>query len=361
MNVSDLNPATLQFGSPVMLWLLVVAGALTIVWFQRALARAADRRRLLRSRQVPRRESLARLGSLPYWLCLAVSVTCLVVALAQPRVVASTVRTGGADFVLLLDGSASMHVKDVNGTRWQRSVKFLHTFGESLSWQTDRVALALFAHIATPQVRLTNDPNTLFFFLDHLGDESPFRLEDDTTWDTNIELGISWGLRIIEKDRAIRGASPNAQLFVLLSDGQAWSGRVEEALRAARARGVPVFVVGVGSETGGVIPDPMARGMAVLSRLDRPSLRAIASGGGGQYFELGRESDVEVATKLIEATRRAASNATTQPLLQDVYWPFLAAACASAMAAMLFIREPVALMIQCAGAVVTLAALASML
>ena len=58
-------------------------------------------------------------------------------------------------------------------------MQFLRTLGESLRWEDDRVALALFAHIATPQMRLTKDPNTYFFFLDHLEDESPFRLEDE--------------------------------------------------------------------------------------------------------------------------------------------------------------------------------------
>ena len=36
-------------------------------------------------------------------------------------------------------------------------------------------------------------------------DRPPFRLEDDTTWDTNIALGIEWGLRVIEKDEELRG------------------------------------------------------------------------------------------------------------------------------------------------------------
>ena len=64
--------------------------------------------------------------------------------------------------------------------------------------------------IATPQVRLTRDPNTFFFFLDHLEDEPPFRLEDDTTWDTNIERGIYWGLRLIDKDEEMRRAGRQA-------------------------------------------------------------------------------------------------------------------------------------------------------
>ena len=169
---------------------------------------------------------------------------------------------------------------------------FLRTLGESLQWEDDRVALALFATIATPQIRLTRDPNTFFFFLDHLEDEPPFRLEDDTTWDTNIERGIYWGLRLIDRDeemqqgkaglkpgprmsgvgrsgspeaaqrsprpgaRSARACSRNPQAFVLISDGQAWSGSVATSMALAQERGIPLFVVGVGTTAGGVIPEP---------------------------------------------------------------------------------------------------------
>ena len=112
------------------------------------------------------------------------------------------------------------------------------------------VALALFAHIATPQVRLTRDPNTFFFFLDHLDNGSPFRLEDDTSWDTNIERGIYWGLRLFEKDEELQGKSANAKAFILISDGQAWSGEVAKSLSLAQGKGIPVHVVGVGTIVG---------------------------------------------------------------------------------------------------------------
>ena len=91
-----------------------------------------------------------------------------ILALAKPQAVTSLVRTAGVDLVILQDGSASMHVTDVKGDRWQRSMRFLRTLGEALRWENDRVAMALFAHMATPQIRLTKDPNTYFFFLDHL-------------------------------------------------------------------------------------------------------------------------------------------------------------------------------------------------
>jgi Ca-activated chloride channel family protein len=361
---TTLDLQTLQFEDPLLLWLLVAPAGLLLLWMWRLSSRRRDARRLYAARQVPRRERFPLFGSALFWLLLLLATSFLIGALAQPKVVASFVRTGGADIVVLLDGSASMHVKDVEGDRWQRSVKFLRVLGDSLSWQNDRIALSLFAHIATPQVRLTRDPNTFFFFLDHLQGNSPFRLEDDTTWDTNIGLGINWGLRIIEKDEQIRGPSKNARLFILISDGQAWSGTVEESLKMARARGVPVYVVGVGTDVGGVIPDPKNKPLEpqepIYSKLDRASLRAIANAGGGQYFEIGRESDIDLSNRLIDAVRRRGATSQTEPVLQDVYWQFLAAAAVCAIASVMFLSAKAELWIQAVAASLTLATLAAL-
>src|SRR5206468_12335682 len=233
-------------------------------------------------RRLPVRERFPIFGSLVFWLCLILSSACVTVALSRPTAATALVRTAGVDLVILQDGSASMWTPDVTGNRWQRSMRFLRVLGESLAWKDDRIAMALFAHIASPQVRLTKDPNTFFFFLDHLDRESPFRLEDDTTWDTNIELGLAWGMRLVEKDEELYGKSPNAKAFVLVSDGQAWSGEVARALRTARGRDIPVFVVGVGTTSGGRIPEPPPNPrdtappqQPLHSALDRASLATI--------------------------------------------------------------------------------------
>ncbi len=201
---------TLQFGEPRLLWLLLLPLTRLVLLARQVAVRRWDARRLAAARQVPVRERFPLFGDALFWLCTITATALLLVALAEPRVVASTVRRAGVDIVVLLDGSASMHVRDVEGNRWQRSIRFLRTLGDSLSWDDDRMALTLFAHIAAPQVRLTSDPNTFFFFLDHLSDTPPFRLEDDTSWDTNIALGIEWGLRLIERDATLRGPSRNA-------------------------------------------------------------------------------------------------------------------------------------------------------
>jgi Ca-activated chloride channel family protein len=353
----DIN--TLQFADPLVLWLLVLPAVLLVLLARQVIVRRRDARRLMAVRQVPVRERFPVLGDALFWLCAIVATALLIVALAQPRVVASTVRRAGVDVVVLLDGSASMHVADVAGTRWQRSIRFLRTLGDALSWDNDRMALTLFAHIGAPQVRLTRDPNTYFFFLDHLADSPPFRLEDDTSWDTNIALGIEWGLRLIQRDEELHGKNPNAKQFVLLTDGQAWSGVVADALKLTRVRDVPVFVVGVGTLQGGVIPDPKRAANPnepiIRSALDRVSLNAIATASGGRYLELDRDSDIAIANQIVDAARRRAVTQAPEATMQPMYWQFLFAAACFAVAGVLFLRDRSELWIQVVGGAVVLA------
>ena len=355
---------TVGFEESGYLWLLLAPAALAILWIWRAMTRRRDVSTLHRRRYLPVRERFGVLGDLLFWFSVVLATACVILALARPFARASLLRTAGIDLVVLLDGSASMRVDDVIGDRWQRSIRFLRSLGESLRWQDDRLALALFANIATPQVRLTKDPNTLFFFLDHLYAEPPFRLRDDTTWDTNIERGIYWGLRVVEKDEELNGESPNAKAFVLISDGQAWSGEVQSALSLTAERGIPVFVVGVGTTVGGFIPEPPrftfrylgappreTEYVPILSVLDRPSLEVIAAAGGGRYFELDRGSDRAIAATIIEEARRRAGPRGVEEAREGLYWRFLQAAAGFLILGALFLRERTELWLQVAGTV----------
>jgi len=317
--------STLSFREPLYLWLLCAPGVLLVVWTWHVLRRRRDERRLGRERVMPVVERRPVLGDLAFWAAVGLATILCILALARPVARVSVIRRASADIVVLLDGSASMHVTDVAPDRWRRSVQFLRVFGETLSWKGDRVALALFAFHAAPQVRLTKDPNALFFFIDHLGNESPFPLEDDPTWNTNIEQGVSWGLKLIEVDERLFGRNKNPKAFVVISDGQAWSGTVARALDAARARDIRVFVVGVGTTAGGVIPDPFGR-PPLHAVLDRQSLAEIARIGGGQYFEIGREPDRVLASRIITGIRRRIPVTQEEESTEELYWRFLFAA-----------------------------------
>ena len=369
----------IALGAPQFLWLLAAPAALLVLWVWRFWRRAADLRRLRARRSVPIRERFSFGGDLVFWFFLILSSASLAVALARPRGVTTVLNRAGVDIVVLQDGSASMQVTDVpsafarsisgelrrdaspSATRWSRSMDFLRLLGDSLSWNDDRMALTVFAHIATPQIRLTSDPNTVFFFLDHLHDRPPFRLEDDTTWDTNLEQGIAWGLRLLDKDRELHGPSPNGKMFVMLSDGESWSGEVARSIDRAVREHVPLNVIGVGTLAGGSLPEIADEGEEPKSpgrsRLDRASLRRIAAAGGGQYFELDRDPDRDIANAIIDAGRRQAPATTEKGTEEELYWRFLAGSLALAALGSIFLRERAELWIQLAATATTAVAI----
>ncbi len=328
--IGGVDVRSFEFGQPFYLWLLVAPAALLVLWGWRIAGRRRDTRRYQQHHVLPIPERHAAVGDLAFWVIALVAASLCIVALARPQVRMTVMRRASADIVILQDGSASMYVNDVKPDRWRRSVQFLRALADALSWKGDRVALALFAQVASPQLRLTKDPNAFFFFLEHLGDQSPFRLEDNPTWDTNIEEGISWGLKLVDKDEQLFGKTKNPKAFIVISDGQAWSGEVATALDAAKGRNIPIHVVGVGTTSGGWIPEPKEPTIAPIERiravLDRDSLREIARAGGGEYFEIGHDSDRAVAFRIIGSVRRRAGVSEEQNSFENLYWRFLLAA-----------------------------------
>jgi len=365
LNLPRVSFESFRFAEPLYLWLLIIPAVLFAVWIWRFVRRRGDLKRLRARRALPVRERLGAVGDLAFWAALLLAASLCIVALARPQALVSTVRKASADVVVLQDASASMYVSDVKPDRWRRSVQFLRTFAETLSWQGDRVALALFAQLAAPQVRLTKDPNALFFFIDHLGEHSPFRLENATTWDTNIEEGIRWGLRLVEKDEEVFGKNGNPKAFLVVSDGQAWSGTVANALQNARAMKIPVHVVGIGTSTGGMIPEPArpdgTRPPPVIrSVLDRASLVQLAVAGGGEYFEIGDEPDRIVAFRIVERLRRRADVVKDVESFDELYGRFLMAAAVVLVIGTAFLRKRTELAWQAAGALAVVLLLASL-
>ena len=345
----------IQFDDPLYLRLLLVPIGLGFLWFWQLKRRFRDTRLATKERSAPERIRYSFAGELWFWLCTILAITTLILALSRPQVLASVTQDAGADFIILQDGSTSMRVSDTAPDRWQRSVSWIRMFAELLSWQDQRVALALFAYRAAPQVRLTSDPNALFFFLNYLDEEPPFRLEDDTSWDTNIEEGIYWGVQMIERDAELYGERLSAKAFIVISDGQAWSGEVDEALRLARSRDIRVYVIGVGTTAGGLIPQ-LPIGIyeqpeePIHSALDRQSLRAIADAGGGEYYELGVDPAQNVALQILSDVQSRAGSTQRQETYTELYWFLLAAAAGLVCLGTCLLQERTQLWWQLAGA-----------
>lgn len=343
----------ISFARPDFLSLLFIPGFLFLVWIYLFFKRRSCVKTYKHCREVPLREKFKFAGVLMFWLCLIVSSAFCVVALVRPQKIISVINKRSVDIIIVMDGSASMHVKDVDSDRWQRSTEFLEVLAETMNWDGDRIALTLFAYKASPQIRLTKDPNVFLFFLDHLGKNSPFLLEDNKTWYSNAEEGIYWGLKIIKKDEKLNGKNKNSKAFVVLSDGQELTGKIENSIKEARAINISVYVIGVGKESGGIIPKPPPKppqqqyvyhpflGVPIpnpqfsqekeeeykptYSRLDRKSLMKIANMGKGRYFELNIESDKNIAAKIISDIQAKSGSDEKQEKFAELYWHFLLA------------------------------------
>src|SRR5205807_1975649 len=88
----------------------------------------------------------------------------------------------------------------------------------------------------------------------------------------------------------------------------------------------------------------------VFAVLDRSSLETIARAGGGEYFELDRDSDRTIANRIIQETRRRATNQGIEETTEPLYWRFLALAAGVMIFGALFVSDRAELWIQLAGA-----------
>src|SRR5262249_21953164 len=131
----------------------------------------------------------------------------------------------------------------------------------------------------------------------------------------------------------------------------------------AGARHTPVYVAGAATPLGGIIPEPPKKPgpgspppeAPVRSSLDRPSLAMIANTGGGEYLELDREGDREIANRIIDAARKRAGSRGLQEESDELYWRCLVVAAALLCVGVLFLQERVELWLRPGAAVPALA------
>lgn len=279
-------------------WALLLPAALLVLG---VLALVARRRR---------RRALARLGS-PYllesqlseeggwrWMrrsCLLSALTGLAVGVAGPQWGRDWDQSvaPGRDVVVVLDVSRSMLAEEPS--RLERARRALVDLSESVERRGGhRLALVAFAGRARVVCPLTHD-------YEHFRDV--VRQLDADTFDAGpaddpADDGTPFGTRIgvalrLALTRLCPPESAGYQDVLLISDGDD-PVRDEDARAgalAARTRGVPVHVVGVGDpEPSRASPVPardggplLHNGKKVLSRLHEESLKEIADLTGGTY------------------------------------------------------------------------------
>lgn len=221
-----------------------------------------------------------------------VGLALAIVALARPQAGHSEeeLLTRGIDIVVVVDHSGSMAAEDF------KPRNRLHVAKEVVSdfvggRRHDRIGMVMFAARAVTLCPLTLDYGLLHQALEEI---SLAGKEED---------GTAIGMGLASAVNRLRRSDAKSRVIILLTDGRNNRGQIDPltAAQAARAFGVKVYVVGVGTEGEAPFPieDPMFGKRYAMMRvdLDEGTLTRIAEITGGLYF---RATDSESLLGIFE-------------------------------------------------------------
>jgi Ca-activated chloride channel family protein len=191
-------------------------------------------------------------------------------------------RASGIDLVVCLDTSRSMLARDVRPDRLSRAKREVQGLLSRMG--SDRLALIGFSGDAREVAPLTRDRVALAQMLERV---TP---DDNRLGGTSLASAIERALALFD------GRTGASEAIVLITDGEDLEGEGLRMAGEAHARGIRVFVVGVGTSDGGKIPLVDERGeerflvdkdgAEVVSRMDRESLRRLAQETGGEFLAI---------------------------------------------------------------------------
>jgi Ca-activated chloride channel family protein len=283
----------MRLATPWALALLPIAGAAIWLLIRRS---KGDGPRIA----FPDVEGIARLPVSPWvrferalpWL-RGGAIALTIVALARPQAGASltTLSSKGVDITVSLDISGSMRCEDTRPrNRLSVAKECLARFVKGRP--SDRLGLVAFGSIAATRCPLTLDHEMLLRFIESIDFAPPG--EDRTA----LGMGLATAVNRMRPSKA------KSKVVVLVTDGKNNAGQLgpEPAAEAARALGVKVYTVGVGSqgEVECPVDDPrMGRHYVTVQQdLDEDLLSRIATTTGGRYF---RASDADGMVRAFEA------------------------------------------------------------
>ena len=296
-----------RFGEPIYLYFLLIIPFLVVFYIY------TNYRRRKKLRQYGDPELMAHLmpnvskyrPDVKFWLVTAALVM-VIFMLARPQFGSKmeTVKRQGVETVVALDISNSMLAQDVTPSRLEKSKKLVSRLVETFN--NDKVAMIVFAGEAFTQLPITSDYISAKMFLETM---SPSLI---TTQGTDIRGAI---------DLAMKSFTPNegvGRAIVLITDGENHEGGAIEAAQQAAAKGVRVFVLGVGSPDGSPIPvegtNDFRRdkdGNVVVTKLNEQMCQEIAKAGNGMYVRVDNTNNAERALNA-EINKLAKADVETQ-------------------------------------------------
>jgi len=221
--------------------------------------------------------------SLKFWLMVA-ALALLIVMLARPQMGTkiSQEKRKGIEVIISLDISNSMRAEDVVPSRLDKSKMLVENMVDNFT--NDKVGLVVFAGDAFIQLPITSDYVSAKMFLQNT--DPSLIATQGTDLAGAIELSSK---SFTQQDKVGRA-------ILIITDGEDHEGGAIEAAEKARKNGIRVFVLGVGSTKGSLVPDGNGgymkdnSGQEVISALNEEMCKQVAQAGGGAYIHVDNTS-----------------------------------------------------------------------
>lgn len=205
---------------------------------------------------------------------LAVSAIILALARPQTRNDEQLVNGEGIDIVLCLDISGSMLAQDFSPNRMEAAKNVASDFIDNRP--TDRIGIVIFSGESFTMCPLTTDRAVL---KTQLSAVQSGLLEDGTAIGDGLATGV---------DR-LKSSTAKSKVIILLTDGENNRGLIdpEAAKEIAKAEGVRVYTIGMGTEGYAMVPLQTPNGVIMQREkvnIDEKLLTEIAKETGGKYY-----------------------------------------------------------------------------
>jgi Ca-activated chloride channel family protein len=225
----------------------------------------------------------------------------------------------GVDLVFAIDVSTSMNAEDVKPNRLEKSKFEISQIIRQL--KGDRIALIVFAGSSHLYLPLTSDYEAARLFLDKI-DTSMI-----PTQGTALSAALQTGLSAYTEDES------KYKVLVLVSDGEDHEGQAINLAKEASKRSMIVHTVGVGTESGSLIPVNDAQGIRdykrdgdgklVTSILNESILRDIADAGNGSYVRFdNKPANFRAIMNAIDSMEKRTLKSTVYSEYEDQYQSF---------------------------------------
>ena len=203
------------------------------------------------------------------FLFRALALVLFICAMARPQHGRSHLKqkTEGLDIILAVDTSGSMKAMDfvIDGKRQDRLFIVKQVLRDFIQKrEDDRIGIVVFGTNAFAQAPLTLDHEVLDQYVDNM----KIAMAGEKT---------AIGDAIAVASSRLKDLESKSKLVILLTDGANSAGKVdpEQAAEAARALGVKVYTIGIGSDQAVPFPTPFGY-QSVRLEMDTKLLQKIA-------------------------------------------------------------------------------------